>query len=233
MIRLNDVVNELVAVSYQDRNELYQEINRIAPSFKIKKTITVRDVGALKGEGGSPKKFRENKAGGGPPFPAPKKLPTVLKTLYEQPLVYAGIVKELDFIGANGHMQRIEAEGDDLAMIIDAEGSTIFVFPTNLMKLAKGALDDKKAAEMFREFHHFPADEYDYELTPPSGQELLSAGHADRILYVSDKVIYADDQKGKDNHYFHYFDPGKRPVFTYGDVTIIANINIDGRGILN
>jgi len=233
VIQLNDVVNELVAVSYSNRNELYQEINRIAPSFKIKKTITVRDVGALKSEDGSSKTYRENKAGDGQPLHAPKKLPKVLKTLYEKPLVYAGIVKELDFIDANGYMERIEAEGDDLAMIIDAKGTTIFVFPTSLMKLRKGALNDKKAAEMFRKFHHFPADDYDYELFPPSGQELLSAGHADRILYVSDKVIYADDEKGKDNHYFHYFDSGKRPVFKYGDVTIIANINIDGRGILN
>ena len=53
VIQLNDVVNELVAVSYSDRNELYEEINRIAPTYKIKKTITVRDVGALKGEAGS------------------------------------------------------------------------------------------------------------------------------------------------------------------------------------
>jgi hypothetical protein len=233
VIELNDVVNELVAVSYSDRNELYEEINRIAPTYKIKKTITVRDVGALKGESGSKGKLREN----GPDDtikPAnPKKRPALLKTLYEKPLVYAGIVKELEIIGEDGMMERIEAEGDDLAMIIDAEGTTIFVFPTHLMKLSKGAYDDDKAAEMFEEFHHFPADDYDYELFPPSGEKLLKAGHADRILYVSDKVIYANDEKGKDNHYFHYFDSGKRPVYTYGDVTIIANVNIDGRGILN
>jgi hypothetical protein len=94
-------------------------------------------------------------------------------------------------------------------------------------------MNSEKAAEMFEEFHHFPADDYDYELFPPSGEKLLSAGHADRILYVSDKVIYAEDEKGKDNHYFHYFDSGKRPVYKYGDVYIIANVNIDGRGILN
>jgi hypothetical protein len=130
-------------------------------------------------------------------------------------------------------MERIEAEGDDLAMIMDADGTTIFVFPTHRMKLRKGAYDDPEAAEMFEEFHHFPADEVDYELFPPSGETLLNAGHADRILYVSDKVIYAGDEKGTDNHYFHYFDSGQRPVYTYGDVIIIANLNIDGRGILN
>jgi hypothetical protein len=94
-------------------------------------------------------------------------------------------------------MERIEAERDDLAMIIDADGTTIFVFPTSLMKLSKGAMNSEKAAEMFEEFHHFPADDYDYELFPPSGEKLLSAGHADRILYVSDKVIYAEMKKAR------------------------------------
>jgi hypothetical protein len=230
VIQLNDVVNELVAVSYSDRNELYEEINRIAPNYRIKKTITVRDVGALKGESNSTGTLREN---GVSTSAKVKKRPTLLKTLYEKPLVYAGIVKELEIIGADGSMERIEADRDDLAMIIDADGTTIFVFPTALMKLSKGAYDDEKAAEMFEEFHHFPADELDYELFPPSGETLLNAGHADRILYVSDKVIYAGDEKGTDNHYFHYFDSGQRPVYTYGDVIIIANLNIDGRGILN
>jgi N12 class adenine-specific DNA methylase/ppGpp synthetase/RelA/SpoT-type nucleotidyltranferase len=233
VIELNDVVNELVAVSYSDRNELYEEINRIAPTYKIKKSITVRDVGALKGESGSGGTLRENSSGGTSKRAKAKKRPALLKTLYEKPLVYAGIVKELEIIDEGGMMERIQSEQDDLAMIIDADGSTIFVFPTNLMKLSKGAMNSDKAAEMFQEFHHFPADEFDYELFPPSGEKLLSAGYADRILYVSDKVIYANDEKGKDNHYFHYFDSGKRPVYKYGDVTIIANVNIDGRGILN
>jgi hypothetical protein len=232
VIELNDVVNQLVAVSYDDRNELYEEINRIAPKYKIRKTITVRDVGALKGnDPKSAPKLRENKAD---TIPAKLlKRHGVLKTLYEEPLVYSGIVKELEYIDAKGYMQRMEAEKDDLAMIINAKGTTIYVFPTNLMRLSKGAYNDPKAAEMFEEFHHFPADDYDYELFPPAGEKLISAGYADRILYVSDKIIYADDEKGKDNHYFHYFDAGKRPVFKYGDVYIIANVNIDGRGILN
>ncbi len=232
VIELNDVVNQLVAVSYDDRNELYEEINRIAPKYKIRKTITVRDVGSLKGSApkGSPQ-LRENKADSVPAKTT--KRHGVLKTLYEEPLVYSGIVKELEYIDAKGYMQRVEAESDDLAMIINAKGTTIYVFPTSLMRLSKGAYNDPKAAEMFEEFHHFPADDYDYELFPPLGEKLISAGYADRIMYVSDKIIYADDEKGKDNHYFHYFDAGKRPVFKYGDVYIIANVNIDGRGILN
>jgi TolA-binding protein len=232
VIELNDVVNQLVAVSYDDRNELYEEINRIAPTYKIRKTITVRDVGSLKGN--APKsapQLRENKADNVPAKSS--KRHGVLKTLYEEPLVYSGIVKELEYIDEKGFMQRMEAEKDDLAMIINAKGTTIFVFPTKLMRLSKSTFNTEEAAEMFEEFHHFPADDYDYELFPPSGEKMLSAGYADRIMYVSDKVIYADDEKGKANHYFHYFDAGKRPVFKYGDVYIIANVNIDGRGILN
>ncbi|MDZ7660469.1 helicase-related protein [Fodinibius sp.] len=232
VIELNDVVNQLVAVSYDDRNELYEEINRIAPKYKIRKTITVRDVGSLKGNApkGAPQ-LRENKAGSLPGKSSKRQ--GVLKTLYEEPLVYSGIVKELEYIDEKGYMQRMEAEKDDLAMIINAKGTSIFVFPTKLMRLSKSAFNNEQAAEMFEEFHHFPADDYDYELFPPAGEKLLSAGYADRIMYVSDKVIYADDEKGKANHYFHYFDAGKRPVFKYGDVYIIANVNIDGRGILN
>ncbi|MGK7371304.1 MAG: hypothetical protein ACNS64_13925, partial [Candidatus Halalkalibacterium sp. M3_1C_030] len=83
------------------------------------------------------------------------------------------------------------------------------------------------------EFHHFPADGYDYELFPPGEAELVSIGHAERIMYGSDKVIYSGDKKGENHQYYHYFDDGKRPIFQYGDVYIITNLNIDGRGILN
>ncbi|MEX2352217.1 MAG: helicase-related protein [Balneolaceae bacterium] len=231
VLKLGDVVNELVAVDYEDRNELYEEINRIAPDFKVKKTITVRDVGALKGERSG--QVRENANKYESRSKTGKKMPRPLKILFEDPLVYAGIVKELEYINPTGQMERLEAESDDLAMIIDADGTTIFIFPTRMMRLSKSAMDDEQAKEMFEEFHHFPADDYDYELFPQTGAELISGGHADRIMYVSDKVIYADDEKGKDNQYFHYFDSGKRPVYKYGDVMIIANVNIDDRGILN
>ncbi|MDZ7692038.1 MAG: hypothetical protein U5K69_13060 [Balneolaceae bacterium] len=87
--------------------------------------------------------------------------------------------------------------------------------------------------EMYEEFHHFPPDDYDYELFPPTGAELVSIGHAERIMYASDKVIYPGDEKGENHQYYHYFDDGKRPIFQYGDVYIITNLNIDGRGILN
>ena len=118
-------------------------------------------------------------------------------------------------------------------MVIDAEGTTLFAFPTQRMKLLKGAFDNGDAEQMYQEFHHFPADGYDYELFPPADADLVSIGHAERIMYSSDKVIYSGDKKGDDHHYYHYFDDGKRPVFSYGDVYIITNLNIDGRGILN
>jgi len=227
--RLQDVVNELVKTKFSDRSELYEELNRIAPTYGVKGTVRVREVGIYR-DSPTGENIRPNRSKKESPL---KALPMPLKTLFGQPLVYAGTVGEFEFIDAKGFMQRIAREDEDLAMIIDAEGTTLFAFPTERMKLLKGAFDNGDAEQMYQEFHHFPADGYDYELFPPADADLVSIGHAERIMYSSDKVIYSGDQKGDDHHYYHYFDDGKRPVFQYGDVYIITNLNIDGRGILN
>ncbi|WP_441001501.1 helicase-related protein [Fodinibius sp. SL11] len=226
--RLQDVVNELVKTKFTDRTELYEELNRIAPTYGIKGTVRVREVGIYR-DTPEPDDIRPNRSAPGKnrAFPRP------LKTLYEEPLAYAGTVGELEFIDTKGFMQRILSESQDLAMIIDGEGTTLFAFPTHRMKLLKGAFENDQAEQMYEEFHHFPADGYDYELFPPGEAELVSIGHAERIMYGSDKVIYPGDKKGENHQYYHYFDGGKRPIFQYGDVYIITNLNIDGRGILN
>jgi len=226
--RLQDVVNELVKTKFSDRSELYEELNRIAPTYGVKGTVRVREVGIYR-DSSSDEKIRPNRSG----KQSTKSLPMPLKTLYDDPLVYAGTVGELEFIDTKGFMQRIVSENEDLAMIIDAEGTTLFAFPTARMKLLNGAYASDQAEQMYEEFHHFPADGFDYELFPPADAELVSIGHAERIMYSSDKVIYSGDKKGDDHHYYHYFDDGKRPVFQYGDLYIITNLNIDGRGILN
>lgn len=227
--RLQDVVNELVKTRFTDRSELYEELNRIAPTYGIKGTVRVREVGIYR-DSPTGENIRPNRSEKESPL---KVLPMPLKTLFGQPLVYAGTVGELEFIDTKGFMQRIVSESEDLAMIIDAEGTTLFAFPTDRMKLIRGAYDSDQASQMFEEFHHFPADGYDYELFPPTEADLVSIGYAERIMYSSDKVIYTGDRKGDDHHYYHYFDDGKRPVFSYGDMYIITNLNIDGRGILN
>ncbi|MDR8389870.1 hypothetical protein NC796_01890 [Aliifodinibius sp. S!AR15-10] len=226
--KLQDVVNELVKTKFTDRSELYEELNRIAPKYGVKGTVRAREVGIYR-DSSPDEKIRPNRSG----KQTTKSLPMPLKTLFGDPLVYAGSVGELEFIDTKGFLQRILSEDEDLAMIIDAEGTTLFAFPTTRMKLLKGAYASDQAEQMYEEFHHFPADGYDYELFPPAGGELVSIGHAERIMYSSDKVIYPGDQKGDDHHYYHYFDDGKRPVFSYGDIYIITNLNIDGRGILN
>jgi hypothetical protein len=230
--KLQDVVNELVKTKFTDRSELYEELNRIAPKYGVRRTVSVRQVGF---DQPAP---RKNPAGRTHPktkTPAlsDSKLPLPLRVLYGQPLVYAGKVNELEYVDGSGAMKRILADPDDLAMIIDAGGTMIFVFPTHRMKLVKGAFSSDPADQMFQEFHHFPADGYDYELFPPQGATLAEVGRAGRILYESDKVIYAGDQKGDEHSYYHYFDEGKRPVFSYGDLLVITNLNITGRGILN
>jgi septal ring factor EnvC (AmiA/AmiB activator) len=227
--RLQDVVNELVKTKFTDRSELYEELNRIAPTYGVKGTVRVREVGIYR-DGPANNKTRPNRSET-IQSQQPEQLPQPLKTLYEEPLAYAGTVGELEFIDAKGFMQRIQSE--KLAMIIDGEGTTLFAFPTNRMKLLKAVFDNDEATRMYEEFHHFPPDEYDYELFPPTGAELTAVGHAERIMYDSDKVIYPGDEKGENHQYYHYFDDGKRPIFRYGDVYIITNLNIDGRGILN
>ncbi|PAU94241.1 hypothetical protein CK503_08490 [Aliifodinibius salipaludis] len=226
--KLQDVVNELVKTKFSDRSELYEELNRIAPTYGVTGTVRVREVGIYR-DSSPEEKIRPNRSS----KQTTKSLPMPLRTLFGNPLVYAGSVGELEFIDTKGFMQRILSEDEDLAMIIDAEGTTLFAFPTQRMKLLKGAFDNGDAEQMYEEFHHFPPDEYDYELFPPSGAELTAVGHAERIMYDSDKVIYPGDEKGENHQYYHYFDDGKRPVFQYGDVYIITNLNIDGRGILN
>ncbi|WP_445664387.1 helicase-related protein [Fodinibius sp. AD559] len=227
--KLQDVVNELVKTKFNDRTELYEELNRIAPKYGVKATVRVREIGIYR-DLPTGDAIRPNSSGEETNL---KTLPRPLKTLFGDPLVYAGAVGELELIDAKGFMQRILPEDQDLAMIIDGEGTTLYAFPTARMKLIKGAYDSDQAEQMYEEFHHFPADGYDYELFPPADAELVAIGHAERIMYSSDKVIYPGDQKGDDHHYYHYFDDGKRPVFQYGDVYIITNLNIDGRGILN
>jgi hypothetical protein len=231
--KLQDVVNELVKTKFTDRSELYEELNRIAPNFGVKGTVRVREVGIYRDKTTPADDIRPNRSGRKKEEQTLEKLPTPLKTLFGDPLVYAGTVGELEFIDAKGFMQRIEPEDQKLAMIIDGDGTTLFGFPTHRMKLLKGAVDSDEAARMYEEFHHFPPDDYDYELFPPTGAELVSVGHAERIMYASDKVIYPGDQKGENHQYYHYFDDGKRPIFKYGDVYIITSLNIDGRGILN
>jgi len=226
--RLQDVVNELVKTKFSNRSELYEELNRIAPTYGVTGTVRVREVGIYR-DSSPDEKIRPNRSG----KQTTKSLPMPLRTLFSDPLVYAGSVGELEFIDTKGFMQRILSEDEDLAMVIDAEGTTLFAFPTQRMKLLKGAFDNGDAEQMYQEFHHFPADGYDYELFPPADADLVSIGHAERIMYDSDKVIYPGDEKGENHQYYHYFDDGKRPIFRYGDVYIITNLNIDGRGILN
>ncbi|TYP93544.1 Helicase conserved C-terminal domain-containing protein [Fodinibius salinus] len=231
--KLQDVVNELVKTEFSDRSELYEELNRIAPTYGVKGTVRIREVGIYRDSTTPADDIRPNRSDSQKKEQTLESLPTPLKTLYGEPLVYAGTVGELEFIDAKGFMQRILSDNQDMAMIIDGEGTTLFAFPTHRMKLLKSAVDSDEATRMYEEFHHFPPDEYDYELFPPADAELVSVGHADRIMYASDKVIYPGDEKGENHQYYHYFDDGKRPIFQYGDVYIITNLNIDGRGILN
>ena len=85
---------------------------------------------------------------------------------------------------------------------------------------------------MYEEFNHYGADNHDYLIDLPEGRA-MKIGYARRIYYSSDKILQPGDRKGKVHHYFHDFDKNKRPVYRLGDVLIIDNLKINGRGILN
>lgn len=153
-------------------------------------------------------------------------LPYPLKVLYEKPLIFKGIINELNLIDKKGFMQRITDEDDDLAMIIDAAGTTLFAFPHRHLRLVKGTFPKKTGGNILEDFSSEP---FDFELFPPFGGELLTAGHADNIIYRSDNVIYPGDNQKSDHKYYHCFTNGKKPVFKYRDIYIISNLNIPAR----
>jgi len=122
-------------------------------------------------------------------------------------------------------------------LFADPEGSLILVVPASRIEPADvppGTGED--AEDFFEEFHHYEADGESMILDlPPSDPDRAAehVGHADEILYSSDKKMRAGDREGEAHDYIHEFDEGQRPVYRWDDVWIIDEVAIDGRGILN
>lgn len=153
-------------------------------------------------------------------------LPYPLKVLYEKPLIFKGIIKELNLIDKKGFMQRIKDEEDDMAMIMDAAGSILFSFPHRYLRLVKRTFPKKSGRDVFEDFS---SDPFDFELFPPFGGELQTAGHADHIVYMSDNIIYPEDKQKSGHRYYHCFTNGKKPVFKFREIYIISNLDIPVR----
>lgn len=111
-------------------------------------------------------------------------------------------------------------------MISDAEGTNLFAFPHHHMKMEKDRQPKQTGREVYEEFAHSSVRVFNFTQFAPSRGVLVTAGHADSIIYISDNVIYPGDKKERDQLYHHCFDDGKKPVFKYGDGYIISNLKM-------
>jgi hypothetical protein len=135
------------------------------------------------------------------------------------------------------HEKQVRADEEEVHHIFtDPEGSLLLIVPGSRVEptgVPEGV--GEEAEEMHEEFTHYDADGesmvIDLPDSDPDGAEVV--GHAEEIIYESDKVMREGDQKGELHTYVHEFDEGKRPVRQWEDVAVVDDVAVDGRGILN
>jgi predicted nucleic acid-binding Zn-ribbon protein len=118
----------------------------------------------------------------------------------------------------------------------DPDGSLLLIVPDRRVQPAhvpEGTAEE--AEKMHEEFTHYEADEESMVMDLPDldPDEAPVVGHAEEIIYESDKVMREGDEKGELHTYVHEFDEGERPVRQWGEVAIVEDVAVDGRGILN
>jgi hypothetical protein len=143
------------------------------------------------------------------------------------PLIYIGTTERITIEDGK---HRKEMKGRFPTFV---SNDKLYIVPPYRVKKVKNKVEAVAAREAFEDWHHYDADELDYEIDFPAEKKAVPVGTALKIWYASDKVISDGDRKGTVNHYVHAFDPGKRPAAVKGDVLVIGNIAWDGRGLLN
>jgi len=118
----------------------------------------------------------------------------------------------------------------------DPNGTLLLIVPdsrVDMVEVPEGTATD--AEEMHEEFTHYEADGESMVMDLPDSDpdEAPVVGHAEEIIYESDKVMRPGDEKGEIHTYVHEFDDGQRPVRQWEDVAIVDEVAVDGRGILN
>lgn len=137
----------------------------------------------------------------------------------------------------NAGEKQVRANEDEVHHIFtDPEGSLLLIVPDSRVEVAEvpeGTAEE--AEEMHEEFTHYDADSESMVMDLPDSNpdEAPVVGHADEIIYESDKVMRPGDEKGEVHTYVHEFDEGQRPVRQWGEVAVVDNVAVDGRGILN
>lgn len=198
---------------------------------------------------GGRSRVRENPAGGGDhrdPFPAtpigsaranPGQDPTDVASVdTDHALSYLARTEPGSF-KVNAGEKQVRANEEEVHHIFtDPEGSLLLIVPDSRVETAEvpeGTAEE--AEEMHEEFTHYDADSESMVMDLPDSDpdEAPVVGHADEIIYESDKVMRPGDEKGEIHTYVHEFDEGQRPVRQWGDVAVVDDVAVDGRGILN
>lgn len=283
---LKSVVNEIVEVEYQERGELYEELNRIAPNFGIREVVNIRDINrdvSFSGEqvepGGTVEAKDAKEVSEENDYDSdyhvrdnPEKQDYVMALTetdsYEEALEY---LKDMGFRVTDEIKERLYLEGEGtqvptirinpnarfiylgvckeisidqggqgkvvlkgpLAMLTNKAMDTLYIVPFWKLKDVDFQVNDKKAEQVFAEWHQYAADEQNYKIQWPAEAEPKPVGTAVEIYYYSDKIMRSGDQKDEKHLYHHKFDAGKRPCVTKGEVLIVKNIKINERGLLN
>jgi len=137
----------------------------------------------------------------------------------------------------NAGEKQVRANEEEVHHIFtDPEGSLLLIVPDSrveVVEVPEGTAAD--AEEMHEEFTHYDADSESMVMDLPDSDpdDAPVVGHADEIIYESDKVMRPGDEKGEIHTYVHEFDEGERPVRQWQDVAIVDDVAVDGRGILN
>lgn len=144
-------------------------------------------------------------------------------------LVYLGICERISIDARNGEHNM---KGGFL-MCSNMNQDRLFIIPTELVRKVEDQIHNLEAEKLFEQFHHYEADDIDYEIDWPEDESATKIGTAKRIFYASDKVMRDGDHKGKTNFYKHDFDQGKRPAKVMDNILVVENIKWNERGILN
>jgi len=137
----------------------------------------------------------------------------------------------------NAGEKQVRANEEEVHHIFtDPEGSLLLIVPDSrveVVEVPEGTASD--AEEMHEEFTHYDADSESMVMDLPDSDpdDAPVVGHADEIIYESDKVMRPGDEKGEIHTYVHEFDEGQRPVRQWDDVAVVDDVAVDGRGILN
>ncbi len=142
------------------------------------------------------------------------------------PYVYLGRALEVETTAG-----RYYSRGDDF-MFTDAMGQQLLIVPAEYVEEVTGAVDDDAAEAFYELWNGFEPNGTDYRITIPE-DEMLPAGHAEWMLYESDKITRPGDAEGRMHYYRHEFDEGLRPAMTIGKALLVSNLRISRRGILN